>query len=290
MNLSAVQQSHRARALPVVLRELQPKPSISRVHLGTLPLDTYHKEGFLAEVLDHALNGHRTRHIVTANAQFFVLSEKDPRFRRCIESAEYICADGMALVWACNHLMKTSIPRINGTDLIEEICRDGAADGLRIFLLGGKPGAAAATATILEARYPGVIIAGINCPDIGFEQSRSSLDPLLADILNAKPHVVFVSLGAPKQEFFILQHLRPLHVPLAIGIGGSFELISGQIERAPKWLQQSGLEWAFRFAQEPQRLWRRYLIGNVQFLLGLAKWRFGTGTSNSTSHKRTRDI
>jgi N-acetylglucosaminyldiphosphoundecaprenol N-acetyl-beta-D-mannosaminyltransferase len=288
-----IQTTHPFSALPSFVAEAQTVAQVPRIHLGHLAVDTYTKRDFLREVLDHALYGQRTRHIVTANAQFYVLAEKNLRFRRCIASAEYICADGMSLVWACNRLMHTSIPRINGTDLIEEICRDGAPQGLRVFLLGGKPGAADATTSVLEARYPGIVIAGTNCPEPGFERSAETLDPVLEHIARAQPHVIFVSLGAPKQEFFIHQYLRPLRIPLAVGIGGSFELICGQIDRAPKWMQRSGLEWAFRFAQEPQRLWRRYLIGNVEFLWCLARWRSKLALRERRSrvlNSRTREI
>lgn len=257
-----------------------PTPSqVSRIRLGPLALDTYTLRGFVAEIVAHALHGTRTRQVVTANAQFFVLADKDTRFRQCVEEAEYICADGMALVWACNKLTSARIERserierINGTNLIEDICREGAAHGLRIFLFGGKPGTAEATGALLEARYPGILVAGYSCPPFGFDQSSETLAPVLDAVAAAKPHVVFVSLGAPKQEYFIHDHLKPLGVPLAIGIGGSFELLSGQIRRAPVWMQNIGLEWAFRLAQEPRRLWKRYLVGNTEFLLRLAKWK-----------------
>ncbi len=274
MSSPTVQTPQPSSALSSFAPEVRTVAQAPRIHLGHLAVDAYTKPDFLRAVLDHALHGRGTRHIVTANAQFYVLAEKDLLFRRCVASAEYICADGMSLVWACNRLMHTSIPRINGTDLIEEICRDGAAQGLRVFLLGGKAGAAEATTSVLEARYPGIVIAGTSCPEFGFERSAETLDPVLEHIARAQPQVIFVSLGAPKQEFFIHRYLRPLQVPLAVGIGGSFELISGQIDRAPRWMQRSGLEWAFRFAQEPRRLWRRYLVGNLEFLWGLARWRF----------------
>jgi N-acetylglucosaminyldiphosphoundecaprenol N-acetyl-beta-D-mannosaminyltransferase len=142
-----------------------------------------------------------------------------------------------------------------------------------VHLLGGKPGAADSTAQVLKRRYPGIQIAGVSCPQIGFERGEESLQEVLDQIAAAKPHVVFVGLGAPKQEFFIHNHLRSLRIPLAIGIGGSFEILSGKLQRAPGWMQSAGLEWAFRLCQEPSRLWRRYLIGNVEFLWYVAKSR-----------------
>jgi len=230
----------------------------------------------LEEVMQHALNGQSTWQIVTANAQFYVMAEKDQRFRACLERAEYSCADGMPVVWACNRLAGAQVPRIAGVDFIEDICRTGASHGLRLFLLGGVPGAAKAAAAVLAARYPGIEIAGVSCPAFHFEKKAETLQPVLDAIAEAKPHVLFVALGAPKQEFFIDEHVRPLGVPIAVGIGGSFEIISGTLTRAPQWMQRVGLEWLFRLRQEPRRLWKRYLVGNVEFVLRLARWRLVT--------------
>jgi N-acetylglucosaminyldiphosphoundecaprenol N-acetyl-beta-D-mannosaminyltransferase len=244
-----------------------------RVRLGQLGIDRFTRAEMLDDVLDHALHGTRTRQIVTANAQFYVLAEKDTRFRGCLERAEYSCADGMPVVWACNRFAGVQVPRIAGVDFIEDVCRKGAAEGLRLFLLGGIPGAAKAAAAILSARCPGVEIAGVSCPPFHFEEQAETLQPVLDAIAAAKPHILLVALGAPKQEFFIDQHVRPLGVPIAVGIGGSFEIISGALTRAPQWMQKAGLEWLFRLHQEPRRLWKRYLVGNVEFVLRLARWR-----------------
>jgi N-acetylglucosaminyldiphosphoundecaprenol N-acetyl-beta-D-mannosaminyltransferase len=252
------------------------KPVIApatRVHIGNLGIDTYSETALADHVLDHAFNGRRTRQIITANAQFYVLAEKNPRFRECLEAAEYSCADGMPIVWACERFAGTKVPRITGVDFISMLCERGARDGLRIYLVGGRPGTAQATADILKEKFPGVQIAGVDCPDWGFETSEATLKPVLQRIAAAKPHILLAGLGAPKQEFFIHEHIRPIKIPIAIGIGGSFEILSGSLQRAPLWFQTHGLEWAFRLAQEPRRLLKRYLTGNAEFLWDIAKWR-----------------
>jgi N-acetylglucosaminyldiphosphoundecaprenol N-acetyl-beta-D-mannosaminyltransferase len=254
---------------PTAKPEMQPV----RIHIGRLGIDTYTEQTLADHVLDHAFNGTRTRQIVTANAQFYVLADKNPRFRECLESAEYICADGMPIVWACKQFTGINVPRITGVDFIGLLCSRGARDNLRIYLLGGKPGTALETGTRLKEQYPGLEIAGVDCPDWGFEQSSQTLAPVLERIAAAKPHILLVGLGAPKQEFFIHQHIRPMNLPVAIGIGGSFEILSGSVKRAPTWLQSRGLEWAYRLTQEPRRLFKRYLLGNTEFLWDIAKWR-----------------
>lgn len=248
-------------------------PLAARIHIGNLGIDTYSETALADHVLDHAFNGRRTRQIITANAQFYVLAEKNARFRECLDAAEYSCADGMPIVWACERFAGTKVPRITGVDFISMLCERGARDGLRVYLLGGRPGTAKATADVLKDKFPGIQIAGVDCPDWGFETSEATLQPVLRRIAAAKPHILLAGLGAPKQEFFIHEHIRPIKIPIAIGIGGSFEILSGSLQRAPVWAQTHGLEWAFRLAQEPRRLLKRYLTGNAEFLWDIAKWR-----------------
>jgi N-acetylglucosaminyldiphosphoundecaprenol N-acetyl-beta-D-mannosaminyltransferase len=247
---------------------------LERLDLGSIAVDQHSHAALIDEVLHHALHGTTTRQVVTANAQFYVLAQKSRRYRECLRGAHYICADGMPIVWACSTLYGGHIPRIAGVNLMERLCALGAAHRLRVFLLGGRPGAASTTAYILKNRYPGIEIAGVNCPPFGFERDQDSLENVLGHIARARPHVVYVGLGAPKQEFFIRDHIRRLHVPLAIGIGGSFDILSGRLKRAPTWMQTSGLEWVYRLSQEPERLWKRYLIGNAEFLWYISKARF----------------
>jgi N-acetylglucosaminyldiphosphoundecaprenol N-acetyl-beta-D-mannosaminyltransferase len=244
-----------------------------RLSIGHVGMDTYSEAALIAEVLDHALHGSVTRQIVTVNTQIYVLADRSARYRECLFTADYLCADGMPLVWACDRLGGLRVPRIAGVDLIEHLCRHGANDGLSVFLLGGRPETANKSAHNLSRRYPGLQIAGVSCPDWGFEKHEDTLNPVLEQIAQAKPHILFAGLGAPKQELLIDEHIRPLNVPIAIGIGGSFEILSGSVERAPQWMQSSGLEWTFRLRQEPGRLWRRYLVGNAEFLWSIAKWR-----------------
>jgi N-acetylglucosaminyldiphosphoundecaprenol N-acetyl-beta-D-mannosaminyltransferase len=251
---------------------LDAKPA--RMSLGNLDIDTYTEPELIEEVLEHAMTGETTRHIATINAQFYVLAEQSRPFRECLNKAEYRCADGMSIVWACRAFGQERVARIAGVDLISQLCQGGAARGMRVFLLGGRPGTAAKTAKILQSTYPGIEIAGVSCPDWGFEKDVITLMNVLDEIAVAKPNIIFVAFGAPKQEFFIAKYIRPLDIPIAVGIGGSFEILSGEVKRAPKWMQSAGLEWSYRLLQDPGRLWRRYMLGNIEFLWCVAKWRY----------------
>jgi N-acetylglucosaminyldiphosphoundecaprenol N-acetyl-beta-D-mannosaminyltransferase len=264
---------HQSHDLSVKRLNLLSRPARSRIHIGSIAIDRHTQDAFVDEMLQHAFSSTVTRQVVTVNAQFYVLAEKSRRFRECLRAADYLCADGMPIVWACHASGEARVPRIAGIDLVEKLCEGGAPSKLRIFFLGGRPETASLTGQILKRRYPGIQIVGVSCPPFGFERRSDSLKEVLDHIKSANPHVLFAGLGAPKQEMLIHEHIRPLGVPLAIGIGGSFEILSGQLNRAPVWMRSSGLEWAYRLSQEPKRLWRRYLIGNTEFVWHFAKWR-----------------
>ncbi len=258
----------------LTLPSSDPDRALLRRSLGFLDIDLHTEPALIREVVEHALHGNETRQIATVNAQFYVLAEKSQSFRECLKRVEYLCADGMPIVWACRLFVGEQVPRIAGVDLIGRLCRAGAPHKLRVFLLGGRPGAATETGEILRKSYPGLEIAGVSCPRWGFHENPAELQQVLEEVAAAKPNILFIAFGAPKQELFIERHIRTLRVPVAVGIGGSFEILSGKVQRAPEWVQTMGLEWAYRFCQEPGRLWKRYLLGNLAFLWCVAKWRY----------------
>ena len=249
----------------------------ARVPLGLIEVDTYLPNELADRLVFSSLALSATRHVVTANAQFYVMAERMHRFRKCLERAEYVCADGFSIQLACKWLAKTPVARCPGVDLVQDLCREGAGYGLRVYLLGGLPGAADTSASILSDSYPGLTIAGTDCPPLNFEKDPEMLQQTLARLADAQPQVVLVGLGAPKQEFFIDEHIRPLGIPVAIGVGGTFEMISGRVPRAPEWIRHIGMEWGYRLFREPKRLWRRYLIGNLAFLF-IVTFRYFLGT------------
>jgi N-acetylglucosaminyldiphosphoundecaprenol N-acetyl-beta-D-mannosaminyltransferase len=179
-----------------------------RVVLGLIEVDTYPPKELTDHLVYRSLTSTSTRHVVTANAQFYVMAERLRRFRRCLERAEYVCADGFSIQLACRWLAKTAIARCPGVDLVHDLCQEGANYGLRVYLLGGLPGAAEDSARILSENYPGLNIVGTDCPPMHFEKDPEKLGSVLSRLAHARPQVVFVGLGAPKQEYFIDQHIR----------------------------------------------------------------------------------
>jgi N-acetylglucosaminyldiphosphoundecaprenol N-acetyl-beta-D-mannosaminyltransferase len=205
----------------------------------------------------------RAHQVATVNADFVVRAQFDPELRYLLRSADLLTADGMPLVWG-GRFLGASVPgRVTGADLVPALAQRAAERGLSIFFLGGEPGVAARAADLLKKKYPRLQVAGIHSPPYSpiLEMDTSFLE----EIRSARPDILLVAFGNPKQEKWIGMHGHRLGVPVMIGVGGSLDFISGHFHRAPQWMQRSGLEWLFRLLQEPRRLFRRYAVDLVVF-------------------------
>lgn len=203
---------------------------------------------------------------VTPNVDHLIRLREDETFRRVYERADLVVPDGVPLLWASRVLGTNLKERVNGTDMFLHLTALAARRGYSIYLLGGAPGTAAASAQVLQDRFEGLRIAGVSCPPLGFHQRPDENNAVVAEVSRAKPDLLFVGLGAPKQEKWIVNNGPETGARHAVGIGGSFSMVSGDIRRAPPWAQQSGLEWLWRLGHEPGRLWRRYLVEDAPFL------------------------
>lgn len=221
----------------------------------------------------------RTHQIATVNADFVVNSLHDPELRRILQEADMATADGMPLVWA-SRLLGGPLPgRVTGADLVPALAARAAEKGYSIYFLGARPGVAAQAAEILAQRYPGLKVAGVFSPPPAsvLEMDRSVFER----VREARPDILLVAFGNPKQEKWIRMYAPELHVPVCIGIGGTLDMIVGVTKRAPTWMQQAGLEWAYRLAQEPRRLLRRYVhdFGYFGYFFVRQWWAMRRGTA-----------
>lgn len=157
---------------------------------------------------------------------------------------------------------------------MEILCRDSARYGLRVFFLGGLPEAAALASRQLQRRYPALSIAGTYCPPLGFERDSMECAHIRQLITEAAPDLLFVALGAPKQEIWMHENCSTLPIGAAMSVGAAFDTQCGLRRRAPRWTHRLGLEWLYRLIHEPRRLWRRYLIGNPHFVYLVMRQRF----------------
>lgn len=243
----------------------------TRVNICGVQVDKYSLDEVVEQITNHALSRNSPKYVVTPNAQHIVTLQRDSLFREIYRNAFLAVPDGVPLLWAAKFFNTPLDGRVNGTDLFERLCQTSAETGLKIFFLGGRPGAAQKAANTLKKKHPNIKIVGTYCPPYGFESDQSELEKMNFAIIAAKPDILFVGLGAPKQEYWMYNNYQKLNVPISLGIGVSFELVSGMVKRAPVIMQKLGLEWFFRLIVEPRRLWRRYVIGNTVFVLLVLK-------------------
>jgi N-acetylglucosaminyldiphosphoundecaprenol N-acetyl-beta-D-mannosaminyltransferase len=192
------------------------------------------------------------RQIATVNPEFVVDAHRDPVFAAALTRADLRVADGVGILWAARRQGVRLAERVTGSDGIYAIAAQAAAAGWRLYFLGAAPGVAERTAAILQARYPGLIVAGSYAGSPAEEEWPALRERLAA----ARPDVLLVAYGHPRQDLWIDRHRNELPAAVAIGVGGAFDFVAGVAQRAPVWMRRVGLEWLFRLVREPWR-WRR---------------------------------
>ncbi len=210
------------------------------------------------ETLERLILSGGTHQICPVNVDTWLNALADPHLHRIMAGSTLVLPDGMPLVWAAGLLGCPLVERVTGVDLVPRLAELSARKGYGIFLLGAKPGVAERAARLLERTYPGVRIVG-TCAPAEENLIRMDHNQILDQIHGANPDILLVAFGNPKQEKWIWMHRKRLGVPLSMGVGGSFDILAGDVRRAPRWIQRCGLEWAMRLIQEPVRLGPRYL-------------------------------
>jgi N-acetylglucosaminyldiphosphoundecaprenol N-acetyl-beta-D-mannosaminyltransferase len=248
-----------------------------RVALSGVGFDRLTEAAVVARVRAALAAGHGGR-IVTPNIDILRLCRRGAEARAHVAAATYVVADGMPLIWA-SRLRGTALPeRVAGASLIWTLSAAAAADRRSIYLLGGDPGAADRAAEVLAGRYPGLRPAGTLCPEPGFEVDPARLAAVCAEVVAARPDIVYAGLGFPKQERLIARLAPALPATWFVGCGAAIGFAAGTHRRAPQWMQRTGLEWLHRLGTEPTRLFRRYVVHDAPFALRLL--------ANSAVHRR----
>lgn len=230
-----------------------------RVRIGSVWIDALTSPAAL-EAVD-ALGSRGGGMVFTPNVDHIVSAESNPQLRAAYEAADLALADGQWVVWA-SRLLGTPLPaKISGSDLALPLARLAAARNRSVYLLGGSPGAAEKAAARLE-RETGVRVCGFDAPRIDLSAPD---DSVVARVASARPDIVFVALGCPKQEMWMHRNRDRLRPAVLLGVGATIDFLAGRLRRAPSWMSRSGLEWLFRLALEPRRLARRYLINDPRF-------------------------
>jgi N-acetylglucosaminyldiphosphoundecaprenol N-acetyl-beta-D-mannosaminyltransferase len=203
-------------------------------------------EGLIESGIPHQL--------VTVNTEFVMAAQKDAEFKAIIQAAALALPDGIGLLWAARFLGRPLKERVTGVDTVQRVAGLAARKGYRLFLLGAAEGVADSCAQRLSNEYPNLQIVGAYPGSPAVEDE----DEIVALVKQTKPDILFVAYGAPQQDKWIARNQERLEVPLAMGVGGAFDFITGVAVRAPRWMQQLGLEWLHRLYHEPWR-WRRML-------------------------------
>lgn len=224
-------------------------------------VDVLDTQGIYRRAVEFVREGSPHR-VMYLNAHCTNIARNDEAYRAVLNRAELVYADGLSIVLGARLLGERLPGRNTGADFFPKFCRGFAASGFRLYFLGAAPGIAEKAAAKLKDSIPSLQIVGTQH---GFFKPQEN-DAVTARIVKARPHMLIVGMGVPYQEMWIDANTRHLNVPVVWGVGALFDFISGELRRGPPWLVDHGFEWLCRLCIEPGRLWRRYLLGNADFI------------------------
>ncbi len=239
---------------------------MKRIEISNIPVDALTMQQTLDRI-HQAIAIKKPIHHVVVNAAKIVAAQKDKALRDSIVNCDIINADGQAVVWASSILKKPVPERVAGIDLMENLVDSASKKGYKIFFLGAKEKVLNEVIAKYSSMYGPEIIAGYRNGYYKEEEERV----IAQQIAESNADILFVAISSPKKEIFLESYKHIIKTPFIMGVGGSFDVVSGVIKRAPVWMQKCGLEWLFRTLQEPRRMWRRYLYTNIAFIYLVAK-------------------
>lgn len=234
---------------------------MSRISICNIPVDALTMQQTIA-LIDKAIEEHRPVHHVVINAAKVVNAQKDEALKESIVSCDIINADGQAIVWAASFLNRPLPERVAGIDLMDNLVKLAAEKKYGIFFLGAKEDVVKEVVNVYTEKYGKEIIAGYRN---GYFTKDDELE-IAKQIAESGASILFVAMSSPKKEIFLNTYKHLIKMPFIMGVGGSFDVVSGLVKRAPVWMQKWGLEWFYRVMQEPGRMWKRYLFGNSEFI------------------------
>ena len=235
-----------------------------RLNILGVGIDCIDSEEALTQIENFIADGN-PHQVVTANAEIIYQANRNEKMRNVINQAQMVTADGSGVVWASKQLGRPLRQRVTGIDLVNSICEQSARKGWKLYILGSAPGVAATAAVNIRQKFPGCNIVGTHHGYFNAKEEKQ----IVAELLQLQPDVLFVALGAPKQEYWIAGHMAQLQIPVSMGIGGSMDVLSGNVKRAPRWMQKMSLEWLYRLLIQPTRFKR--VLALPKFMLAVKK-------------------
>ena len=233
----------------------------NRINILNCPIDKLTMEETINKI-DESIKNKTHLHHVVVNAAKMVHMQKDKELYESVISSDIINADGQAVVWASKVLGQPLPERVAGIDLMQNLVKLAYEKNYKVFFFGAKEEIVSEVVSQYTKMYSPEIIAGYRNGYFQKEEEQS----IAQEIANSDADILFVAISSPTKEIFLNEYKDIIDTPFVMGVGGSFDVVAGKVNRAPKWMQNSGLEWFYRFSQEPRRMWKRYLYTNSMFL------------------------
>lgn len=225
------------------------------------------------EAIEKMIEEERKSYVVAINVDVVMKIESDSYLKEIVDNADMVLVDGKPLVWISKLYGKPLKAKISGSDLVPILCEVSAQKGYRMFIIGGKDGIAEQAKKRLEEKYPDIEIVGTYAPPMGFEKDKKELNKINDMISEVKPDLLITCFGCPKQEKWIYENINKYDAKVSVCAGATVDFLAGNVKRAPRWMSEHGLEWFYRFLQEPKRMFRRYFIDDVKIIRLIRKYK-----------------
>ena len=225
------------------------------------------------QTIDSFIKQRKKSYIVAINVDVVMKIEQDAYLKKITDQADMVLVDGKPLIWISKLHKRPVKAKISGSDLVPKLCKEAAKKGYTIFIIGGKDGIAEQAKLCLEKQLPGIKIVGTYAPPFGFEKDQKELDKINQMISDAHPDLLIGCFGCPKQEKWIYENYKKYDATVSVCAGATVDFLAGNVKRAPKWMSDHGLEWFYRFTQEPKRMFRRYFVDDVKILKLIIKYK-----------------
>lgn len=218
------------------------------------------------QAIEQMIASDKKSYIVAINVDVVMKIENDPYLKKVVDAADMVLVDGKPLIWISKLYGWPLKAKVSGSDLVPLLCKVAAEKGYKIFIIGGKDGIANRAKKRLENIFPSIQIVGTYAPPYGFEKDKHELDKINQMVSNVHPDLLIACLGCPKQEKWIYENISKYDAKVSICAGATVDFLAGNVKRAPKWMSEHGLEWFYRFSQEPKRMFKRYFIDDIAIL------------------------
>lgn len=225
------------------------------------------------EEIEHMICQKEKKYVVAINVDVVMKIEEDSYLKQITDNADMVLVDGKPLIWISKLHKNPVKAKISGSDLVPLLCAKAAEKGYSIFIIGGKDGIAQKAKLRLEEQHPEIKIVGTYAPPFGFENDENELNKINELISEKKPDLLIACFGCPKQEKWIYENYQKYEAKVSICAGATVDFLAGNVNRAPKWMSEHGLEWFYRFLQEPKRMFKRYFIDDVKIIKLIRKYK-----------------